>query len=320
MNLFKTSFGKQLCTIFLCLLLSLGCFSPVALAQSVPENPLAIAAQVNIDRLLNVSHLVHGQHLIPASFWIFKRKSKTNDGAPTETGTAGRRGPCHELNQSFAALVPRRGLNSPDSLPGTAVGFTANVQPTTFVHLPDVSEFHSLTESSDFSAQFMVQQLQEQYEVDFLENPIEFVIPYQAGITAISFADLDLMLEPDRAYHWYLSIICDRNQPSRNPSVDAWLEVVNADEQRSLANEVSTITDALEKATFYIEQDLWHEAVTLLTALRCQAPGNARYKENLQELLSDLFLDNDIEAGIRNKIIEAVETQSCPTQLRLTTN
>ena len=321
MFLLKTVFWKQLCTISLCALLSLNCFSSVALAQSISEANSIIGDQAEYitNLVTDISHPILGQTSnLAFIFRIFRRRQNEEDGAPKKnTGTAGRRGPCHALNQSFTALVPRDGIKSPESLPNIAVGFTAQVQPTTFVYLPDLSNSRSLPSS----AQFMVQQLQDGNEIDILENPKEISLSaVQGGIAAIHFEDLGIQLEPNQAYHWYLSIICDLERPSRNPSVDAWLEVVNGDERLVLANQVSSILNDLDKVSFYVEQELWHEAITLLTALRCQTPGNSQYKAELKELLTNLFLDNEIESGIKRQIEAAVEIQQCPTQLRVASN
>ena len=320
MNFLKPSCLKQLYNFCLCLLLGLGCCSSVVLARLVFE-PTSATAQASTGRLLNSRSLVPDQHLnLAIIFRYFRRSPKRSDGAPTDTGSAGRRGPCHELNQSFAALVPRIEVNSPNSLAGITYGFTTQVHPTAFVYLPDLSEFLPPTESGDFSAQFMLQQLQGQDEVDLLDSAINISIPPRAGIVAINFEDLNLTLDPDQAYHWYLSVICDQERPSRNPSVDAWLEVVDAGERQVIEDKVSAITNDLEKVEFYVEQEIWHDAVTLLVALRCQAPSNVQYKEELKELLTTLFLDDQIEARIKNKIAEAVETQQCPAQLRVASN
>lgn len=321
MNFLKAPIWRKLCIICICLLLSLGNFSSISLAQPYSEITLAVT-QANQSRLLNASHLFTNAHSSLAFiFQIFRRKPKDRDGAPEGRRPAGRRGPCNDLNRTFVALVPRVdaslvGADLPDLLDGLAVGFTAQVRPTAFVYLPELPDALLATGVHDFTAQFMVQQLRGQDEVDLLEEEISMSIPFQGGIAAISFEALGITLDPNEAYHWYLSIVCDRERPSRNPSVDAWTEIVDVDDRRVIESQISVIPDTMREIQFYIEQELWHETVTLLATLRCQEPDNPLYKEALKELLTTLFLDDKSGADITVKVAEAVEQQQCPIQLR----
>lgn len=301
---------KRLLATILSLLLGLGLLPSEALAIS--ESGL-LTAQVD-EPILN-SPAINQELTTLAVSWFppFRRRRKVRDSRPANSRSAGRRGQCNALNQSFVALVPY--TDPQDLASGTALGFTAQTQPKIFVYLPDLTDVIVQT-GANHTAQFMLQRLQGENEVDVLTEAIDIPLSNRAGIAEISFEQLGVTIEPDQAYHWYLSIICDQRRPSRNPSVDAWIEVVDADAQRAIERQVPLIKNDYEKIEFYIkEKGIWYETIALMAQLRCQEPNNVRHKEELKELLGEIFLDNESENKLAYEIANTVEIQQCPTQL-----
>lgn len=58
------------------------------------------------------------------------------------------------------------------------------------------------------------------------ETPILFKLPKEPGIAEVK---LPISLEVNKPYKWFLSIICDENKPSRNPSVTGWIQRISRD-------------------------------------------------------------------------------------------
>ncbi|MGD1952361.1 MAG: DUF928 domain-containing protein [Leptolyngbyaceae cyanobacterium] len=318
MNYLKSSFIKRLFVVLLSLLLGLGARPLPALAQtsnvtastSVWEQP---------SQLLKVSNMVLVKTPLFA-FWPFGgRRRRANSsgryGSQKQTNSAGRHGNCNALNQLFAAIVPRVQITNTPSQSATsdrALAFTAKVQPTVFVYLPDLSDIQNLPKSASGSplAELMIQKVTNTEEVDFQRRIIS--VPSRGGIAPISFEQLGIVLEPAQSYRWYLSIICDRDRPARNPSVDAWIEVIDDSEREKIEADSILITDAQARVDFYTKEGLWPEAFEGLMQLRCQEPGNARYREELKNLLPELFLDDKVDKRVKGKIAEAFESEDCP--------
>lgn len=323
------SFGKRIFIVLLCCLLWLGCCPLSALAQSPVATVDAVGlplaqTQLAQAQVAGVNGLFFSEQppWVVAGFfsWLF------GGGGGSESlkgsSTAGRRGKCNALNQSFAAVMPRQPIKDSETqalVSGRAIAQTAEVQPSVFVYLPNLSIDSAFPESEKVShAEFMIQQLKGDKEVDFrLSSPISIPIPQQGGLAEISFENLGLTLEPGEFYHWYFSILCDSKRPTRNPSADAWVKVMDAPERIEIAEALSRIVEDKAKAEFYIEQELWSEAFGLLMQLRCQNPENVYYREQLNKLLPELRLDEVAEQDVKQKISAAVEAPFCPILLQI---
>lgn len=286
--------------VFLWLLLSLGYApSPALASPTVSATPLA-----TVRGDLSTVHLP----TVASLFRFFRRQPKFTSGVPANTASAGRRGRCNVLNKSFVAFVPQTDIRNP--LESTAVGFTTQLSPTLLVHFPNLTQASDPDTSQTF-AELVIQQRQGDGEADFIQ-PVSLPIVADAGITEISLKKADIQLEPDQAYHWYLSIVCDPERPSRNPSVDAWIETISTEESQLIEAEAAKIASDQARVDYYLEQGIWHEPTALLAKLRCQESSGKQYTAELKELLSDLYSDNDeLKTLIKNK----VETQTCPTVL-----
>ncbi|MEO1391414.1 MAG: DUF928 domain-containing protein [Cyanobacteria bacterium J06634_5] len=327
------SFGKRIFIIILCGLLGLGCCPPSAIAQqlpsakrvvSVPFAPTLLAQpQLRQPQLVGVNPLFLGEppSWVVAGFFKWLLGGDGGSDSLSGSSTAGRRGKCNALNQSFAAVMPRQPVTNNGNqtiVSGRAIAQTAALQPSVFVYLPDLSGDLAASEAEDvIHTEVMIQHLKGDKELDFhLNKDISIPVPRQGGLAEISFENLGLMLDAGEFYHWYFSIICDEKRPTRNPSVDAWVKVMDADERIKTVEELSRLVEGQSKAEFYIEKELWSEAFGTLMQLRCQDPDNSYYLEQLNTLLIELRLDEVAEQSIKQNILEAVETSSCPVLLR----
>ena len=272
--------------------------------------------------------------LIFAGFfdWLLGRGSSSD--SLEKSGTAGRNGRCNALNQSFAAVIPREPVidsESQEIVSGRAIALTTELQPTVLLYLPDLSDISALPGVDRVrDAEFMLQLLKseegkeidflnltDEKEVDFPNTPIRVSIPEHGGLADISFKDLRLTLEPGQFYHWYFSILCGSERPARNPSVNAWIKVLDTPERIEIKNELSRTLNVQARAEFYLEKEFWSEAFSTLMQLRCQDPENVYYREKLNDLLPELLLDKFVEREVGQKISEAIETQSCSILLKI---
>lgn len=319
----KLHFWKQIFTIFTCLVFNLSCFQLPAIAQLAPTDLSLAATQVTPYEGVNPSAFIFEKTSIFAfRFPFFRRRGRRRGGAPTGRSSAAKRGQCNDLNQSFVALAPRSGLISED-LSLVDVGLTTQAQPTAFVYLPDLLKSPALNASDTLDpksvkAQFMIQHIKDESLEDLIPNPIDLDIPDDGGLAQINFETLGITLIPQQTYHWYLSIVCDSERPSRNPSVDAWIEVVDPDTKKNIEDGIVNITDDYEKIQFYIDRQIWHETVTSLIDLRCQEPDNVQHQQELKELLTSILYDaestNELENQLSIEITEAIDTLQCPVK------
>lgn len=227
--------------------------------------------------------------------WLFPEKIK-EEGRPARTESAGRRGKCSSVS-AFTGIVPSvdKPLEQADtSIPPTelksSVGLTTQEFPKLWFYLP------TLPEGVD-SAELMIQSIQNQGEanedeIDIVRKPIFISLPEEPGILGISLKGLEMSLEFGKLYHWYLSIICDSEQPSRNPSVDAWIKRVQL--SPSLESQLSHFKEEPRKQLeLYVEDGIWHDAFTLIAKLRCQYPEDGQLLQGWMNLLKDIGKDEE---------------------------
>ena len=286
---------------------SLGWPSPPALALSV--SPQGFLAKSSLQQLVNGYSLlgsgikIRSQAPVLAFFWIFRGPPRSDDEDLPETTAGGARGRCNALGQKLAAIVPP--LSDPhqmtEGLPrglNTRLGLTASASPKLWFYVPDHPEDVD-------QAEFMLQVRQANgSEQDVLEQPLLIKgIPREPGIFSIdlgSLAGTKIVLEPDRTYGWYLSLICNANRPSRNPSVSGWIRYEPYDQRGTLG-----ILGDREQVENYIDAGLWHDALTLAAQLRCQPDATGTNSAAWTELLDSI--------GLADEVVQA-DVLQCPNQ------
>lgn len=70
--------------------------------------------------------------------------------------------------------------------------------------------------------------------------------------------EIPLPLLRNEEYRWYFEVVCDEDQPSRNPRVDGFITYVGGSESSS---EYSTSFSETASYDFYLENGLWHETI-----------------------------------------------------------
>ncbi len=218
--------------------------------------------------------------------WLFPDRVEIEEASDASRRTAAaRRGKCSSLNKPLVALVPSKKKSKASSLEGleSAFGLTVAEFPNFWFYVPSLP-------SGVNSAEFMLQEFlpQEKKYKDVLERPFTFQV--KEGISSFSLQSAGVPLKLGKVYHWYISIICDSQRPSRNPSIDAWVKLVKPSSELS---QIETYRDTKERLEFYIQDGIWYETLTLLAKLRCQYQ-DAELFEAWSSLLQSIGIKEEI--------------------------
>lgn len=213
-----------------------------------------------------------------------EEKTRMSDfGLPTHRRDGGSRADkciVDAENQNLMALIPQKN-----------VGANASTSPKLFFYIPEVKSQRTL---------------------EFIMRNEEDLLMYEAffttegnGIVSVEVpADVAAnLLETDENYRWYLSMICDTEQRSRDLVVEGWMrqETIDTATQQEL-NTVSSI----EKAEVYRDRGFWFDALSVLAEdlnlLREQSPARQKWSEmlssvGLKELASEPFVEVELVAS-----------------------
>jgi len=85
-----------------------------------------------------------------------------------------------------------------------------------------------------------------QYQL--FDQPLRVQLPENPGIVRVEVPDSMPPLQPRRSYQWSLMVVCNEQEPSKNPFVSGWIERVNPNVEDEAPN--------------------WHEAVDELARTR----------------------------------------------------
>ena len=256
----------------------------LAEVNSIPSNVLVFPhIPIISDIMIPLANRGMGQCKVTAFLlkWLFPQRAR-HDSTPAEStrSEAGRRGQCSNLNPPLIALVPSKESERESE---SALGFTAEEFPTFWFYVPSLP-------SGVNSAEFMLQEflLQEKKYKDVLESPFTFQV--KEGISNFNLQSVGVPLEPDKVYHWYFSIICDSQRPSRNPSIDAWVRLVKPSSELS---QIKADGDYKRRLQLYMQEGIWYDTLTLLARLRCQ-DQDAEFFEAWSSLLQSIGIEEEI--------------------------
>lgn len=215
------------------------------------------------------------------SFWLAATTSAWADYAPPSppetpsdytTDSAGRRGGCQEL-----AGIPLTAL-----APSKHVGQTVSTRPTFAWFVPN---------SANFPMEFKL------YEYDENGNPVTIGEPISlsssAGIVRLPLLEQQPNLMVGKTYLWQVQIICDPDNPSRNPLARADIKVVEM--PPSLERELANTTEHSERVNLFGEAGLWYSA--LEEALN--SADDAKLGDAGASLLEDLAKLEEVEVRER---------------------
>jgi len=172
-------------------------------------------------------------------------------------------------------------------IPQKSVGVNASASPKLFFYVPEIKNQRTL--------EFVMRNEEDRlmYEA--------FLTTEGNGIMSVEVpADVTSnMLEDDQNYHWYLSMICDTEQRSRDIVVEGWMrqEAVDTATQKQL-----NMASSVEKAEVYQEQGFWFDALSVLAesdSSNEQDMMRQKWSEilssvGLQDLASEPFIETEL--------------------------
>ena len=208
--------------------------------------------------------------------------SSSNYGMPTHRRDGGSRGDdnnCIAENRNLVALIPEN-----------TVAVTASASPQLFFYVPKTNKQQTL--------EFVLRDERDRliYEA--------FLTTEGQGIISVEIPnDVESnLLQANQNYHWYLSMICNPQQRSRDLVVEGWMRQAAIDP--AIETQLESL-NVVEKADLYHEQGFWHDALSILVEEKNKPGKTALVTDKWSELLESVGLgDIATEPMIDTSLIE----------------
>lgn len=290
------SFWTKLICLILCFCLIMECKPLLAEPLSdTSQNILATSGSIKIAWSYPAfKTTIHTQYTVASIKAWWRRLTNRDSGGsgsipPGPEGIS--RGSCNTLSQEFMAILPSlESLNQisnefdeKELKSGTPLfGLTAYQSPTLWFYIPELPTGIS-------TAELMLQQRENDKNKDILNEPIRITnLSSESGFLGVDLETVSaspIILEPDKLYSWYFSLICNNKRPSRNPSVSGWIGYEPSVGQTGLDN-----SSDRQRISKYKADEIWHDALTLSAKLRCNGMSDTEWFE----LLEEIGIDEDI--------------------------
>ena len=212
-----------------------------------------------------------------------QQKDKDSLIMPTRRiGGGTRRDSCAVNQESLIALIP-----------ANSVGMTTSLYPTFFFYLPQTNQTRTV--------EFVLRNQQDElvYEANF----------NTAGKRGVVSLDLPTETEPlllNQDYHWYLSLICNPENRAQDLVVEG---IIRRIELEPVAASQLNQLKPIEKVDFYLQADLWYEAIATLAQLKSVSAHPAELSAKWTNLLQSVGLEQ-----ISNQPIIAAYRGSVPNR------
>jgi hypothetical protein len=211
----------------------------------------------------------------------FKRPPLSPRGAPGNRKGGGTRDghSCSalEINERLLALVPV--MESEQEI-SNVWGLTVVASPTLWFYVPYLPK------------DIKVGKLELWDETD--RNPRNYQQIYQGTFTVTETPGVislnlpsTVKLEPDKNYHWYLSLDINCNHQIQSVDVNGWI-------QRAKLNNISSVgqqSSQRERVIWYAENGIWYDAITELAQMQHSRPQADNFITDWQKLLRDAGLE-----------------------------
>ncbi|HEY9645547.1 MAG TPA: DUF928 domain-containing protein [Chroococcidiopsis sp.] len=223
---------------------------PSVLAISLP---LALAAVIGI---ISFPTEVLAQQFMPP-----------DRGLPGRREGGGTRGGCLHGQVPLVALMP-----------DTNFGQTTQEQPTLYWYTPPMSANTA--------------------ELVVLDNNDDEVyrsaiaLPESGGIVNITLPAVGdrSLLDLNKDYHWYFSLICDPMDRSGDIFVEGWIQRVEPSDD--LSRRLMVASTEQERAIAYAESGIWYDALRSVATSRQSRPGDPAASGGWSTLLESIGLDS----------------------------
>ena len=163
------------------------------------------------------------------------------------------------------------------------------------------------TVSANPSIYFMVPETESAYPLEFSLRDSEGNRLYEKSLNThenqgVVGIQLPLQtLEANQDHRWYLSVVCDAQDPSQNDVLSGWLRQVEPEFAIDTSLDEALFKDidtSLELALGYQEAGLWTDAIATVVELREQYPTDVRVRRSWDQLLYALEVDVVVEVPI----------------------
>lgn len=192
-------------------------------------------------------------------------------GLPTHRRDGGSR------SSRDSCVANTENINLMALIPQKTVGMNAAASPKLFFYVPELKNSSTL--------EFVLRNEQDQliYET-FLSTEGNGIISIKVPAEIKSN-----LLKPNHNYHWYLSMICNNQERSRDIVVEGWMRQgrLNLATQQQL-NKASS----LEKAEVYRQQGFWFDALSALTEDPTSVAEETMIRQKWSEMLVSVGLEN----------------------------
>jgi hypothetical protein len=201
-------------------------------------------------------------------------------GAPPRTADGGSRG-CGLVKPDQKGLT---GLT-----PGNFLPLTVSAHPTFFWYVPA-----SEAEKLEFT-------LMDETDSQVIYST-KIPLPSKGGIVSFTLPkDNAPALKIGKMYHWYLAMVCDRNDRTGDTLVDGWIE--RTVQSASLEQQLKQAKSLSEESAIYAKAGIWHEALSILANLRRAQPDNEKFLQSWKELLNSV----ELQQFAQEPVVETVE-------------
>jgi len=197
-----------------------------------------------------------------------------------------------ESDTDVRAIVPREDRRSQRPLRARIEGHTRGQDTHELVVLPLVPDHVGLTVASQPDLYWYLSQSTISTVMFVLVDTRsigvvhELTLAAQPGVQAIRFKDLGITLEPNVLYRWYLNVVLDAEEPSRDIVSGGMIERVQPTFNIS---DVATLS-RIEAVQFYAEQGLWYDAFASISELIASAPHDPLLRRQRASLLEQVGL------------------------------
>jgi hypothetical protein len=212
------------------------------------------------------------------------KETDSNYGLPTHRRDGGSRGDENNCLSTadegdLIALIPEK-----------SIGMNVSASPQLFFYVPQINNQKIL--------EFVLRNEQDQliYEAFMTtegQGIISVVIPANVNSN---------LLKTEQNYHWYLSIICNPQQRSRDLVVEGWLRQETMDTASQQKLNSATV---IEQAELYHQQGFWYDALAVLAKNPNSQREQPMIRAKWSELLKSVGLGEvAFEPFVSSKLIE----------------
>lgn len=184
-----------------------------------------------------------------------------------------KRGLCPAVQPQLTALVPY----TEDVPTVTNVwGLTTEAHPTLMFFIP-------YSRNSEYPTEFVLQ--------DDKSNVIykkAIALPKTPGIISIAVPE-KITLAVNKRYRWFLTVNCDPQKDSPPTYVEGVIKRVTLD--KTVTEQLKTATP-LQRFEIYLQNGIWHEALTTISQLHQENPKDKTIEQKWQNLLTSIRLED----------------------------